>query len=153
MALRRTDQPLIRRGWVDQRLSEAHLVFAAQPNDFCFLNSAPGILASSGDEVRGQAKASKLCRGDRRVGRAIELAWQNGATMDAWDEHFKPDVWAAALRQAGVDPDWVRHRRRETDELLPWDHIVMRRHREQLLKEYQRSLEQQAALAADECAR
>ena len=77
-----------------------------------------------------------LCRGDRRVAQAVELAWQNGALLDGWDEHFKPDVWHQAIGAAGIDPDWYLHRQRPLDEALPWDHITTRRAREAMAKEW-----------------
>ncbi len=44
-----------------------------------------------------------LCRGDRRLGEAIELAFRRGARFDAWNEQFRPDLWWQALADAGVD--------------------------------------------------
>ena len=64
-----------------------------------------------------------LSLGDRRVGAAIENAWRLGARLDAWDEHFDPDVWRRACAAAGIDPDWYVLRGRADEELLPWEHI------------------------------
>jgi len=85
-----------------------------------------------------------VARGDRRVGAVIEAAWRNGARMDAWDEHFDDDKWAAAFEQTGVDPAFYAHRAPATDELLPWSHIRCYRKPDFLLTEYE---QMQAALA------
>ena len=83
-----------------------------------------------------------LCRGDRRVGAVIEEAWRRGAGLDAWDEHFKPDLWHDAIEAAGIDPAWYSHRPRPLDERLPWDHIAARRSRASLETEWTRSQEE-----------
>ncbi len=64
-----------------------------------------------------------LARGDRRLADAIEAAWRHGCRFDAWDEHFRADVWLQAIRGQGLDPDFYVTRRREADEVFPWDHI------------------------------
>jgi hypothetical protein len=64
-----------------------------------------------------------LSRGDRRVAEAVEGAWRRGARFDAWSEHFKPDVWDAALAEQGIDPAWYAHREWDDREPLPWDHV------------------------------
>ncbi|HNQ35300.1 MAG TPA: TIGR03960 family B12-binding radical SAM protein [bacterium] len=65
-----------------------------------------------------------LCRGDRRVGRVIEEAWENGCRFDAYREHFHPELWEKAWLDCGLDPDrflFKQSRRR----VLPWNHIVI----------------------------
>ena len=61
-----------------------------------------------------------LSRGDRRVGKAIERAWINGARFDAWDEHLKLDIWMEAFAHFRMDPDWFGLRERKVTEILPW---------------------------------
>ena len=81
-----------------------------------------------------------LCRGDRRVGNAIEAVWRAGARMDSWDEHFDYNRWLTAFAGAGIDPAFYR-REIPTGEVLPWDHIVDRRGKSFLLSEYERMME------------
>ncbi len=64
-----------------------------------------------------------LSRGDRRVGRAVLEAYRAGARFDAWDEGFRPPLWAGAFRRAEVDPEWINHRERDLEDFLPWDHV------------------------------
>jgi radical SAM superfamily enzyme YgiQ (UPF0313 family) len=84
-------------------------------------------LKVKGIEVRWhQAEASFLegvfSRGDRKLSRVIEKAWELGARLDAWSEHFKFDIWQKAFAECGIDPhEYLRERKK--DEPLAWDHI------------------------------
>lgn len=62
-------------------------------------------------------------RGDRRLGRAIEAAWRDGARFDAWDETFEFERWQKAFADHGIDGAWYANRERAADEVFPWDHI------------------------------
>lgn len=64
-----------------------------------------------------------LSRGDRRVARVVERAWRQGAKFDAWHEHFQEEQWLEAFRQEGLDPRFYTHRRRQVNEVFPWEHI------------------------------
>jgi len=70
-----------------------------------------------------------LCRGDRRVGRAIELAWRGGARFDGWSEHFRPERWRQALDEAGIDIERILHQLYPAEGALPWDHVGIRQGR------------------------
>ena len=82
-----------------------------------------------------------LCRGDRRVGAAIEAAWRAGARMDSWDEHFDYDIWLGAFARAGIDPAFYAHREIPLDEVMPWSHIQAARPTQFLLAERQKMIE------------
>ena len=47
-------------------------------------------------------KAS-LPGGDRRLSKAIYLAFRDGARFDSWSEHFSFDRWKKAIEGAGLD--------------------------------------------------
>ena len=64
-----------------------------------------------------------LARGDRRVGAVIEEAYRRGAIYDSWSEFFKNEVWMEAFKTCGVDIDFYTIRKRELDEVFPWDFI------------------------------
>jgi radical SAM superfamily enzyme YgiQ (UPF0313 family) len=83
-----------------------------------------------------------MCRGDRRVGEAIELAWRRGARMDAWSENARPDIWWQALADVGVDVAQLLHTPYAADASLPWDHIGIRQGRAYLEREHRCALEQ-----------
>ena len=77
-----------------------------------------------------------MCRGDRRVGAAIELAWRRGARFDGWAEKFQPDLWREALADAGIDAEKTLHLPCPADAPLPWDHIGIRQGRAYLEREH-----------------
>lgn len=80
-----------------------------------------------------------LARGDRRLGKAIYLAWQKGCKLDGWDEYFKFDKWIEAMQECGLDPAFYANRRRPYDEVAPWSHIDMLVSREFLIEENKRA--------------
>ncbi len=88
-----------------------------------------------------------LTRGDRRIAQVIEEAWRRGARLDAWDECFNPQLWWDAVRDLGIDIDFYVHRARPMGELLPWDHVNVKKGRVYLEKEQQRSQEQLVVMA------
>ena len=64
-----------------------------------------------------------LARGDRRVGEVIYTAWKKGCKFDGWDEYFDFEKWKEAFNECGVTPDFYAYRKREYDEIMPWEHI------------------------------
>ncbi len=64
-----------------------------------------------------------LARGDRRLCNAVELAWKKGSRLDGWNEHFSMRRWTEAFAETGVEPNFYTARKREYDEILPWDHL------------------------------
>jgi radical SAM family uncharacterized protein/radical SAM-linked protein len=82
-----------------------------------------------------------LGRADRRMGKAIYIAWQNGAKLDGWLEYFKFDIWEKAISEAGLSMETLRSEF-DIDSTLPWDHIdkgitkkFLRRERDKAYKE------------------
>lgn len=64
-----------------------------------------------------------FARGDRRLGKVIEAAHRKGCKFDGWDDQFLFDEWMNAFEETGVDPAFYANRKREYDEILPWDHL------------------------------
>lgn len=64
-----------------------------------------------------------LARGDRRLSKVILKAHCLGCKFDSWDDHFNFDMWMKAFKDNGIEPEFYTKRRREFDELLPWDHL------------------------------
>ena len=62
-----------------------------------------------------------FARGDRRLGKVIYKAWQKGCKFDAWDEFFDFSKWSEAFQECGLTTEFYANRRREYDEILPWD--------------------------------
>ncbi len=88
-----------------------------------------------------------LTRGDRRVSGALEAVWRKGARLDAWTEHFKPQLWWDTFAELGIDVPFYSHRERPIEEVLPWDHIRIKYGRDYLAKEQTRSVVQLEAMA------
>jgi radical SAM-linked protein len=63
-----------------------------------------------------------MSRGDRRLSHLIVAAWQNGARLDAWNDHINISLWRQAAASLGLELDSYL-RRRDFDEPLPWDHL------------------------------
>ncbi|MCL2571534.1 MAG: TIGR03960 family B12-binding radical SAM protein [Defluviitaleaceae bacterium] len=80
-----------------------------------------------------------LARGDRRLGKAIEAAYKNGAIFDGWSEHFNYNIWLTAFAETDIDLDFYAHRDRAGDELLPWDFINMGVTKKFLLREWEKA--------------
>ncbi len=84
-----------------------------------------------------------ISKGDARMAEVIELAYQQGAYLDAWDENLKFPQWFEALRQIGIDPDeYTAQAYTKLQEPLPWDCIHMGLDRVWLVREYEKSIEQ-----------
>ena len=64
-----------------------------------------------------------FARGDRRMGEVLLKAFEKGCMLDGWTEHFKYEKWMEAFDECGIDPAFYACRRREKDEILPWDFI------------------------------
>ncbi len=64
-----------------------------------------------------------FARGDRKLCAVLEKAVEMGASFDGWDECFKFDVWMEAFKQCGIAPEFYSSRKREYDEIMPWDHL------------------------------
>src|SRR6185369_10765428 len=63
-----------------------------------------------------------FARGDRRLGKVLAEAVDLGCRFDSWGDHFSFSAWQKAFAKAGIDPRFYL-RRRETDEILPLDHL------------------------------
>ena len=79
-----------------------------------------------------------FARGDRRLGAVLVKARELGCRFDGWGEHFDFRKWQDAFAAAGIDPVFY-HRRREFDEILPWDHLDCGVTREFLYAEWEKS--------------
>lgn len=81
-----------------------------------------------------------IARGDRRVGEVLIKAWEKGCRFDSWGEHFKFERWMEAFEDCGLDPSFYANRRRDVNEVLPWDHIDVGVTKKFLIKESQKAL-------------
>jgi radical SAM family uncharacterized protein len=61
-------------------------------------------------------------RGDRRLSEVLVRAWRKGARFDSWTETFRPDLWAEAMAEEGLDPQTYLGPL-DPSAPLPWDHV------------------------------
>jgi radical SAM family uncharacterized protein/radical SAM-linked protein len=74
-------------------------------------------------------------RGDRRLSEVLLRAHKKGCKFDGWREEFKFPLWQEAFVECGIDPSFYATRKRDYEELLPWDHIDISMGKEFLIKE------------------
>ena len=80
-----------------------------------------------------------FARGDRKVGKVIEEAYRLGCLYDSWTESFHNEPWMEAFGNMGVDIEFYTTRKRELDELLPWDFIDIGVSKQFLKKEWEQA--------------
>lgn len=80
-----------------------------------------------------------FARGDRRLSRLLEIAYQKGCKFDGWTDHFRYDLWQTACNELGFDVQQVYLRQRGSDEVLPWDHIDSKVHKAFLWTEWEKA--------------
>jgi radical SAM family uncharacterized protein/radical SAM-linked protein len=76
-----------------------------------------------------------LARGDRRLSQVLLQAYKKGCRFDGWREEFKFCLWQEAFRECNIDPFFYANRRRDYEELFPWDHIDTGINKEFLIEE------------------
>jgi radical SAM superfamily enzyme YgiQ (UPF0313 family) len=113
------------------------------------------ILSQSIDRKRitfamHDAKTSRLeavfSRGDRKLARAAESAYQKGARMDCWTERFQWNIWEEAFRETGLDAERYAGAR-EKEDILPWNHIAIGVSFEYLKREWEKSFHEERTAA------
>ena len=83
-----------------------------------------------------------FARGDRRVGQVLLKAYEKGCIFDAWTESFDNQKWMEAFQECGVSIAFYNLRKRELDEVLPWDFIDCGVSKTFLKREWQRALQE-----------
>ncbi len=87
-----------------------------------------------------------LARGDRKIAKAVELAYKKGCLYDAWSDTYRDDLWHESFAEANIDVDFYTTRTRELDEIFPWDFIDCGVSKAFLKSEWLRSKEVQVTL-------
>lgn len=112
---------------------KAHTPFQWQPN------ASSAVISERLFKVRDFTKApgltpkwnapgaswveSILARGNRRLGRVLELVHKAGARFEAWGDRFEPRYWEEALTAENMGGDFW-HKPYTPDSTLPWDHLM-----------------------------
>jgi len=81
-----------------------------------------------------------IARGDRRAGKVIAAAHRLGARFDGWNDKFSREIWNKAAEEAGVDTAFYTERKRDYDEILPWDHISIGISKDFFIRESEKAL-------------
>ncbi len=89
-----------------------------------------------------------LARGDRRLGKVILKAYQEGCCFDSWDDRFDFSVYSRIMTEEGLEIDHYANRKRSYDEVFPWDHIDCGVSKEFLKSENAKAY---AEITTDEC--
>ena len=79
-----------------------------------------------------------LARGDRRLARVVERAYEGGALFDSWVDNFDLTPWLAALEAEGLAAEAYTGAR-DPAAPLPWEHINCGISRDFLWKERERA--------------
>ncbi|MBN2260340.1 MAG: TIGR03960 family B12-binding radical SAM protein [Clostridiales bacterium] len=77
-------------------------------------------------------------RGDRRLSQVLLKAVERGNKFDGWHEIFSFNAWMTAFEEVGINPDEYL-RKRDYDEILPWDHIQAGVTKEYLINENEKA--------------
>lgn len=80
-----------------------------------------------------------FARGDRRLCDVLVRAFEKGAKFDGWSENFKFDIWMEAFGECGIDGDFYANRKRDYNEILPWDFIETGVNKEYLIEESEKA--------------
>ena len=91
-------------------------------------------------DADGTVLEGVMARGDRKVGKVIEEAYRLGCLFDSWTESFHNDLWMQAFENTGLDIAFYNLRKKEKDELFPWDFIDIGVSRSFLYREWERAM-------------
>jgi radical SAM superfamily enzyme YgiQ (UPF0313 family) len=104
------------------------------------------------DRETGALEAA-LARGDRRLGAVIKTAFERGARLENWSEHFKLATWESAFASHHLTISQFSELRFAPDEILPWSHIDLGVSDDFLRREYAKSIAaERTASCVDSCA-
>jgi hypothetical protein len=78
-----------------------------------------------------------LSRGDRRVGKILMAS------------HRHHGDWRQAFRETDINPDFYVYRKRDSDEIFPWDFIDHGIPKERLMEEYVRAMKETGVTDSD----
>lgn len=81
-----------------------------------------------------------ISRGDRNVSTMIYEAWKDGAVFDAWDEHFKPQIWHNVATRMNTTLVELACTDREVGSEQPWETIHIGLNNWWLVKEWEKAV-------------
>lgn len=81
-----------------------------------------------------------VAKGDRRMCKVIQRAFELGCKFDSWGEFFDYEKWMQAFKETNVEPKYYSERKIDLDETLPWDHINILVNKDFFKREYNNAL-------------
>ncbi|HPZ12986.1 MAG TPA: TIGR03960 family B12-binding radical SAM protein [Bacillota bacterium] len=96
-------------------------------------------LTVSFHNVEASFLEAAFARGGRELAPAIARAAALGCRFDGWSDQFRPDLWAQAFKDVGIDSSAWANKSYAYDEPLPWDHIDMGVSKRFLVREAERA--------------
>jgi len=86
-------------------------------------------------EISSSILECVICRGDRKIGKLLHSAYQNGAKFDGWNEFFDFEIWEKAAEESGIIFEKYLSEI-PLDSCLNWEHIDIGIDKNFLLKEW-----------------
>ena len=86
--------------------------------------------------------------GDRRLAAVLKNAVSKGCRFDGWSDYFDYALWMKVFEEENIDYTYYNHRIKSFDEVLPWDFIDSGVSKDYLIKEKQKSLNEEIT---DDC--
>ncbi|MBO4563648.1 MAG: TIGR03960 family B12-binding radical SAM protein [Clostridia bacterium] len=83
-----------------------------------------------------------FARGDRRLSEVLISAFEHGARLDSWDEHFNKPAWEAAFSENGLTVEQFANRRIDVGAPLAWQHMDAVVSQDYLMREHRKAYEQ-----------
>ncbi|MTI68760.1 MAG: TIGR03960 family B12-binding radical SAM protein [Firmicutes bacterium] len=81
-----------------------------------------------------------FARGDRKVCEVLIKAWEKGCKFDGWSNIFDYEKWEQTFEELDIDPSFYANRKRDYDEVLPWDFINVGVTKKYLIKENEKAV-------------
>ena len=81
-----------------------------------------------------------VAKGDRRMCKAIQRAFELGCKFDSWGEFFDYEKWMQAFKETNVEPKYYSERKIDLEETLPWYHINILVNKDFFKREYNNAL-------------
>ena len=84
-----------------------------------------------------------FAKGDRRLAKAIVLAYEKGCMFDGWTECFNFSAWEDVFAELNLSMDFYACRERPYEEIMPFDHLDYGITKEFLIREHKKAMSEQ----------
>ena len=119
----------------DEYKTKAHIV-----NDEFKIQHNHRSLSFKWHDAKTTVLEGILARGDRRICKVIYDVYKKGCIYDAWTEFFNYEAWMETMEENGLDYHFYTTRKRELDEIFPWDFIDIGVTKEFLKREWNNAM-------------